>query len=138
MKVNLRDLRAAQPAFQKLMNLDLPIKIAFKLSRIAKAVNDVYQDIERQREALVRKHGAEAEHGSFAVKPENIAVFTKELDDFLNEGIEVDIEPVSLDTIVEVEDIKMSPLELLTLEPFAFKKEERPKTKKSRKTKEKS
>ncbi len=115
MKITLKKLQRAQPAMQKLMNADLPIKSAFKLSRIAKVINDVFQDLEQQRTKLVQKLGAPSSQG-FAVKPENIQVFTEEFETLLGEEVEINIAPLSEDELLLFEEVKLSAMDLVALE----------------------
>jgi len=109
------EIHLAKPALTKLMNLDLPVNVAFRLSRIAKLVGDVFQDIEVQRVKLVEKHGVPSGPG-FKVEPENVAVFEDELNLLLDtETVTLDVAPIILNMLG---DVKLTPMEMLALEPF--------------------
>ena len=71
MKLKLFDINRAQPALNKLLTRELPVRVAFQISRLGKAVQDVYETIEEQRTNLVKKYGAATDDG-FRVKDENI------------------------------------------------------------------
>jgi hypothetical protein len=116
MELKLIEIQRAQQAFQKVMNADLPVKVAFRLSRIAKAIDEVFVQIETIRNKLVQKYGASAENSAVTVKPENIARFQQEFGELLSEeSVDLDIKPIKLGLL---ENFKLSALEMLALEPF--------------------
>lgn len=51
-----RTIIAAVPAFQKLVVQDLPLPVAYKLSKIVKSVNDEIQFFTEQQAAIVKRH----------------------------------------------------------------------------------
>jgi hypothetical protein len=117
MELKLIEIQRAQQAFQKIMNTDLPAKTAFRLSRIAKIVDEIYIQIEATRNKLVQKYGAPAgKTGNIIVKPENVATFQQEFSELLSdETIELDVKPIKLEVL---EEIKLTALDMLALEPF--------------------
>ena len=117
MELKLVEVQRAQKAFQKVMNADLPVRVAFRLSRLAKAVDDVFADIEKQRVKLVEKYGEQAENGDgVRVKTENIAKFQQEFAELLaEETVTLKTDKIELEVL---EGVKLTPLEMLALEPF--------------------
>jgi type IV secretory pathway TrbF-like protein len=115
MKLKLSEIQKAQQPLQKIMNADLPIKIAFRLSRMAKAVNDVFTDIETQRVKLVEKYGTSTDKG-VTVNPENVTKFQEEFGTFIaEESVELKVEPIKLELL---EGLQLTALDMLALEPF--------------------
>jgi len=115
MELKLADVQRAQQAFQKVMNTDLPVRVAFRLSRMAKVIDDTFKDIEVQRSKLVEKYGAPTDKG-FTVKPENVAKFQEEFSELLTkESVTLEVEPIDLSLL---EDIKLTPLDMVVLDPF--------------------
>jgi len=114
MNVKLADIFMSKDALQKLLQSDLPVKTAFRISRIAKKINDVFNDIEEQRIKLVNKLG-EVQEGSDEIKvpPDKLKEFHAELSSLLEEEIELDIEKIKLS---ELGDIKLRPVEIASLE----------------------
>lgn len=130
MKLTLRKLQRAQPALQKLMNTDLPIQAAFRLSRIAKAVSDIFEDLENQRTALIKKYGKPSGNGEFTVTPSNMPRFSTLFNDLLDkEEISIELSLISEEEILAFENVKLSAMDLLALEPFIISKQ---KTKKKK------
>lgn len=115
MKLTLKQLQQAQPALKKLMNADLPIKSAFKLSRIAKAINDILEDLEQQRSKLVQKYGAPTNQG-FTVKPENIPLFAKDFEELLSESVTISECSLRMNELESWDNIKLSAMDLIALE----------------------
>jgi hypothetical protein len=115
MELKLVEILRAKQAFEKVMNTSLPIKIAFRLSRVAGAIDPVYMEIDKQRLKLVEKYGAPSKEG-VTVKKENEAKFREEFDSFLSEElVTLNIEPIKLSLL---EDLKLSALEMLALKSF--------------------
>ena len=115
MKVKLFDVNRAHPILKKLLTMELPIKIAFKLSRFAKAFNDVYESLEERRVALVEKYGEALPDGGHKVEGESVVPFQAEFGELLQLEADVACEPLNLD---ELGDVKLTVLEVLGLEPF--------------------
>ena len=115
MELKLIEIQKAQSALQKVMNADLPVKIAFRLSRVAKVIDGVFIDIEAQRAKLIKKYGVPSKDG-FTVKPENVAQFQEEFTGLLSEeSVELNIEPFGLELL---EGIKLTALDMMALESF--------------------
>ena len=113
MKVKLIDVQRAKPALIKILNADLPVKIAFRLSRLGKSVDKILVEIEGIRTKLVQKYGSTTEQGT-SVKPENIAKFQEEFSAFLSEEfVDMDIEPIKLDSL---EGLALTPLDVVSLD----------------------
>jgi len=118
MKLKLMQIQNAMPALQKVLNAELPVKVAFRLSRLAKAVGDVAKDIEQQRANLVKKYGEEVEGGrpgDYRVLDENISQFQQEFGELLQEDVRLDTEPVKLEAL---EGVKLTAIDMVALEPF--------------------
>ncbi len=114
MKVKLAQVQRAQQALQKLLTVNFPIKTAFKLSRMIKPFNAVLADIEEQRTKLVKQHGEPVEEG-FKVKDSSMSVFQKELFEFLQEEVNIEVEPISIDLL---EGSSLSSIEVDSLDIF--------------------
>jgi hypothetical protein len=115
MEIKLGQIQKAQGAMSKLINMFMPIKVAFKVSRLAKAVNELLTTVEEQRKKLVEKLGKQQEDGSFTVTPNNVATFQEEFSSLLDETVELEWEPMSFG---DLGDIKLSAVDVLNLEPF--------------------
>lgn len=115
MKLTLGELLNGKPALEKLVNLEIGIKTAYKISRIIRKLNEELQHFEEQRQKLVTQYGEPQENGNVIVTEENMEAFAQELNDLVALEIKLDFEAVSLD---ELGDVKMAPAELMLIEKF--------------------
>lgn len=115
MKITLGELLNGKPALEKLVNLEISIKTAYKLSRIINKLNNELQNFEDQRQKLVSKYGEPEENGNVIVTQENMEAFSNELNELINLEIELAYEPVSLE---ELGDVKMRASELMLIDKF--------------------
>ena len=64
---------------------------AFRVSRVAKDVQPILEDFEKQRNDLITKHGEKNGEGVLRVTDENVEKFTNELSPLLEEKVAMDI-----------------------------------------------
>lgn len=115
MKVKLKELRSSQVSLAKLFSCDLPLKVSYKLKKLAKEVDKEIEEIEKAREDLIVKYGKKDSNGDIHVKEENIEVFNKEFSELLNEFIELNAMKVDIPITL---DINLSTVDLINLESF--------------------
>ena len=113
MELQLGEILMMKPVIDKMIQTEISVKAAFKLSKLVRVLNPELQDIEKCRAELVNKHGEKAEDGGTQVSKENEPLFIKEFDEFLQETTEVAIETMSLD---ELCDIKMTTADISKIE----------------------
>jgi len=109
MKISLQKIYDSHMSIRKLLSADLPVKTAFKLSRLAKELNGLFQDVEAQRIRLVEKYGEKDEKGHSQVTQENMEQFSKEITELFSEEVEVDFSPISIE---ELEGAKLSAFDM--------------------------
>lgn len=114
MKLKLGELVQAKDGLVQLSQKELPIKSAYKISRILKAASSELENYEEQRTKLIKKLGKE-EGGNISVPPEKKEEFIKELEGLLE--VEVDINAEKID-VKEFGNISISPGVLVKLDPF--------------------
>ena len=117
--MRLLDLVMAQEALQRLISLELPAAIAFKVARVARPIQAELQNYEQQRVALVRRLGEEKD-GQTTVPPSKFVEFNTEHQALLDVELELDITPLSPDVLGEA---SITPADLMVLQ-FLF--EEKP------------
>ena len=121
--VTLRALVEAQPALRALAEQSLPVKQAYHLARLIRALEPELAAFETQRRALFARHGREraatdAErpaHGETVIEiaPAAIAAFRVELAELLETTIEVDRPRIALNGALQITGVHV-----LALEPF--------------------
>ncbi len=111
--MKMYDLKNAEPALGKLVNADLPIKTAFKLSNKIDIIDIQLQKFEKFRIDLIKKYGSKTEKG-YEVDKDKIRIFENELNDLLQMDIDdIEVEPISINmlensnfTVIEVKALK--------------------------------
>jgi hypothetical protein len=102
------------PSLRHLADQALPLKISYRLSKFIKKVTEELTSIEQQRIKLVNQFGDEdKEKGMTTVSPEKEPEFQKMFTDFLNENIDIDIDPIK---ISDIENVKLSVVDIFNLD----------------------
>jgi hypothetical protein len=114
MKVKLIDVYASVPVLNKLIDEPLPTKISYKFMKLLNVLNGEVKLVEDQRLKLVKQY---SEDGSI-VSDEKKEQFLKEFSTFLDVEIEVDWEPLNIDTLGD--NLKLSVVDLAKLH-YLFK-----------------
>lgn len=116
MKVTLMQAKQAESVLAKILNQSvLEIHIAYRFSKLAKAVSPELTQLEEQRVALVKKLGTENEEGNLEVGADSMEEFLSQYNTLLKEEIELPFKKVQLK---ELNGLKLSPNELISIEPF--------------------
>lgn len=99
----------------RLSNEKLPLKIAFKLSKVIKAIDEHLTDINTQRENLftdLAVEGKDDQKGQLVIPQENVDEFNKQWGELLGVEVEVNFDPVSFD---DLPDVQLTPQDMLKL-----------------------
>lgn len=121
MKIQLSELLEVEKPLSELINQELPIRIAYHLSKLVKKVGSELKDFYDARDRLIMKLGCENDQGQFSINIEDKTVleqFHNEINSLVN--VEVDLynfEPISISEFDKV-DIKISPIQMATLNKF--------------------
>lgn len=116
MKLLIGELAEARESLEKLLGTDLPLKLAYKLRKVARETGKQLVDFEEQRMRLVRKYGRQGEGNEIRVDPTNTEVFANEMRQIMAIGIEINCEPISMAELEE--HIKLSAFDMARLEKF--------------------
>lgn len=116
MKLLLLSIVNAKPTLEKLAGLSLPIKVAYRVSKLLNAIGTEFKEFENSRIKLIQKYGDEKADGNIEVSEENKVKFFGELNELLNE--EVDINAPLLDLNAFPESCELSPAEVSVLTDF--------------------
>jgi len=130
-QLKLGEIRLLIEGLRKIVDKPLPVKTAYRLSKIIRIVNDEFTDFETARGKLVRKHSKEGEEeGSPAevkVDPEKQQQFFEEFNTLLGEEIEIDINLISLE---DLGDISLTAADMFSLQKIIKEDEEKVEEKK--------
>jgi hypothetical protein len=123
MKITFLQLKNAQPALTKLLNTDLDVRVSLTLRRVVKAVDNELEHFDAERMRLIEKYATKDKAGKILTKDDQAVFddegayvqFRNEFEKLAGFEIEMDVKPIDLS---KVEGVKMSPVELNTLDPF--------------------
>jgi hypothetical protein len=110
-------------SMKELVEKDLQIKVAYKLSKLLKILDNENQTFEEQRIKLFQKYGVKDENGNLKtyegdkinIAKDNLKLFNTEFKELCNIEINIDFEPIKLD---DLGDIKLKTLTLYGLSDF--------------------
>ena len=113
MKLQLGEIRNMKEPMGLLLDKDLPIKVAWSLTKFVKILDKELSDIEEFRISLVKRLGEADEEGALQVPDTGMEEFIDKFNELLMSEIDVDFEPVSIESLG---DIQVSTKELLALD----------------------
>ena len=118
MKVKLLDIKNAESALQAIINSSMPIKLAYKMSKLLDQVTSELKAIEKLRVDLVKKYGGEDPSTKNVVVPEeNISKFISDYVSLLEAESTLEIIQIPYSLILEA-DVKLTPLQVVSLKNF--------------------
>ena len=106
----LGELKAAEPALEKIIKSDLPVKMAYRFHKILQKIAEVNSPTEETRIGLIKKYGDSQPDGSFKVSEEKTSEFTQEFRTLMETEIELDkttIDSVSIEEL-DAAQVKLS------------------------------
>ena len=112
--MKLKELVNLKPSLEKLIVQDLPIKIAYKLSKLVKRLNEEYVIYSKNKNNLFEKYGTK-EKEKITVKPENMKQFKKDLEELLEIEVKMNIDKIKLSDLntIKISTIDMTNLDIL-------------------------
>ena len=128
-RITLRALLDAQPALTRLAGERLPVKLAYNVARMVKAVQPDVEEFVQQRNKLVRQYGlprpplSEEErqtHGAevIEVTAANLEAYRQDIDALTNVEVTINREPLVLTDVDRI-----APADLLALGPLVAEPE---------------
>lgn len=117
--MKLSEIVNVKPALEKIVASEssLPIKVAYRLSKLLKKVSNEYDYFNTARITLVKKYGNETVDGNFEVSEENRKTFFSDLSSLLEEDVsDFSFQPISLSDIPD--SVQLTVVEASTLESF--------------------
>ena len=128
-KVSLKDVLEGQEALQKLSNESLPARVAFRIGRLLKKLEEVLASYNDVRGKLLEKYARKKEDGQFDLNEKNeyqfdegqMNVFVEEMNKLIGEEVDVEADAIDFSTI---ENLNFTPAQITMLEPFLKIEEE--------------
>lgn len=123
--VTLNDIRASQEGFSSIMGQQMPARTAYKVAKIAKALDVEYNMLLDGQRKLVDKYSEKdeggnpivlnAETGSIKIQSDKVQECNEELAALLGTEVEINANKLSFE---EIEALEISPSLLATIMPF--------------------
>lgn len=124
LEITLRELSAIIASLNSFVQVPIPAKYSWRLGRVMKKLQSEVDSFADHRATLFQKYGEEVEPETeeqkmqgtqFKIKPENMDIFSSELNELLSETIEIEFDkiPISL-----IEDSNMTIADMVNLDLF--------------------
>jgi hypothetical protein len=114
-KITLSELKGMEIPLTKLLEQHLPVKTSFRLSKVLREISKEIQDLEDQREKLIRQFG-EVDGSSISIKdPAKLLAFQQEFGDLLKEEVEFDYSPISIESLGENVNLTVAEITVLSV-----------------------
>lgn len=115
-EVTLAELKSIEPSLNKLIQMQLPIKISYRLAKVLKKISQELATLEETRHMLVKKYGELNEETQQIVVPnDKTQDFVDEMQIILDEIYELEFIPMDIE---EMGNVTLSPSDVVNLELF--------------------
>ncbi len=108
----LGELVNARPSLMKLFNADLPVKMAWSLSKTIKSIEAELNHYEEQRQGLVKKYSGDSKE----VPQDKMTSFLSDFKTLQEIKVEVEVTPIRVDALAD--SVKFSSVDMMRLEKF--------------------
>ncbi|MEM3091778.1 MAG: hypothetical protein QXD05_01455 [Candidatus Pacearchaeota archaeon] len=118
MEITIKQLIESAESLAILAQKDMPIKTSYKLGKLLNKIREELKLYEEQRNNLIKKYGKDIGGGNYQIDEndeEAINKFKKEHEELINLTVNIEYEPISLDSLG---DIKISPMHMANLDLF--------------------
>lgn len=115
MTIKLESIQEAKPALEALIQKDMSMAAAYKVSKLVKAINAELKNYDEMRIKLLQDIGSTLNEtgDNYVIPVDKRQIFAEKMQELL--AVEVEV-PDKID--ISGEDISISPDQLLALEPF--------------------
>lgn len=113
MKLSNADIRASAQALNTLAQRKLPVSASFVVSRNLKVLQPVLEDIEQQRQDILKEYATTDDKGELVKGKDGEAQFENGRDDFMEAFVEL----LETETEVSVTKLKLSAFRDAEIEP---------------------
>jgi len=114
MKLTLGDIRVMKDPMSKLLDNVLPIKVAWKLTKLVKSFDKELSEIEEFRINLIKKLGVDSGDGSIKVPDDKMDGFIAEFHELLETEIDVEFDPIDIELLGD--NVSLSTKDLIMMD----------------------
>lgn len=103
---------------QELVEQKMPIATAYKIGKLIKECEVIIELFEGHKKELFEKFGNTLEDNNIEIPQENVEEFSKEIEVYLNEEIEIEVPAITIDMLgnIEIEPSALASLDWLITE----------------------
>lgn len=119
MKIKLGEASLMKDGLNELLEREIPAKVSYWLARFLEKVNKELTAMDKARMNLVNQYADKDKDGKpiiendqYKFSDNNMAEFTKEFNELLDEEFDIDFKPIKIDSLG---DIKLKPITLVQL-----------------------
>lgn len=112
--MKLGQIANSKNALTTLLKCSLPIGIAWELKKFAKITNDAVVSFEEIRNQKIMEMGVEDENkkGVYSVKPENMGIYQKEMNELLDKDIDAVVPQIKIADLLSYRDANGKQIEI--------------------------
>jgi len=116
MELTVQEILQMKEVLQKILGVDIPVKTAFRLGKLAVKLQEELQFFQKTRLSLLEKYGTiNKEDDTVSIEDEDKRKqFTEDIQQVLSEQINIDFNPINISDLGE--DLKISAAEIIVLE----------------------
>lgn len=122
-RVELKDILEGQEVLHKLSNEQVPGRVAFRIGRLLKKLEESLGTYNEVRINILQKYAMRDENGEYKLNDkneyqfdsDNLKLFIDEMNKLISEEVEIEADPINFS---DIENINFTPSEITLLEPF--------------------
>jgi hypothetical protein len=109
MTLTISQLREVDPVFTKLINVELPIAVSYRLNQTAQTIALALLTYDQDRRRLIETYGEIGDQGTVTVPDQNVAALNSQLAELENQQIQL---PDQQFTLAELSGVRLTTLEV--------------------------
>ena len=104
MKITLKEAIESDSQLKNILEVKLPIKIAYKLNKLAKKLQAETAGYNELRVKLVKELGEKTDEKTdiWQVKTENLQEFSDKINELFKTEVEIDFEPLNIEVLGDI------------------------------------
>ena len=116
-KLKMYQVRSMKDPLTKLIEKEIKVSLAFRITKLIKVIDQYLEDIEELRISLVNKLGVKNEEtNTIEVPGKKMKQFSQSMNELLNEEVTIDFTPIPIAELGD--DLELATKDLMILEPL--------------------
>lgn len=116
--ITLGAINQSKNALAKLLNADLPIKLAYSLSKLEREISTHLQDFQKAINPIIIKHGRKMPNGNYELTPDmpNYQILFEKHVELSSEKVMFNVPEINIDSLLNDNNLKLSSNDLVLLD----------------------